>query len=168
LREWNVRINQKHLQYLPDFLNIPNYMGAARARIVIPVTTWTGDTSMKSQRTILSALALATAAVWTIPNAAEADDERFNRFNDRTTFVMDSARPHKSRSMASSAGTLTNRYNDRTSHVRDSERPYQRLEELSGSEIVARDVLFNQFSDRTANVRYSGRAHQYRSVTARR
>lgn len=123
---------------------------------------------MKSQRTILPALALATAAVWTIPNAAEADDERFNRFNDRTTFVLDGTRPHQSRSMASGAEALINRYNDRTSHVRDSERTYQRPEELSGRGVAAREVLFNQFSDRTANVRYSGRANQHRSATAQR
>lgn len=125
---------------------------------------------MKSQRMILPVLALATAAFSTLPGAAIADGDAFNRFNDRTTFVLDGARPYQHQSMASNAEALTNRFNDRTSHVRDSERPYQRLPAAvpSGNEVVAREILTNQFNDRTTHILDSARAYQQRSAIARR
>lgn len=126
---------------------------------------------MKRQHTLISALVLTTATFAALPGMTVAQNEPFDRFNDRTPYAVgDSTRPYQRHTPAPATATLASSgFNDRTAPVGDSTRPYQRPLAVPGDEVVARRVLFNQFGDRSApELRDSTRPYQYPAATAQR
>jgi hypothetical protein len=126
---------------------------------------------MKRQHTLVSALVLTTAAFAALSGAAVAQNDPFDRFNNRTPYaVADSTRPYQRATPAPATAPLASSgFNERTDPVGDSTRPYQRPLAAPGEERVARQVLFNQFGDRSApEVRDSARGYQYPVATAQR
>ena len=127
--------------------------------------------AMKRQHTLLSVLVLSAAAFAALPGATLAQNEPFDRFNDRTPYaVADSTRPYQRHTPAPASDALASSgFNDRTAPVGDSTRPYQRPLAVPGDEVVARSILFNRFGDRSAPVVHdSARPYQYPAATAQR
>lgn len=119
-------------------------------------------------------LVLATVAHVALPDIAQAGDQQFDRFNDRTSHVvLDSTRPYQRASTAADTTyttASTSGFNDRSFPVQDSTRPYQRRQSVAGTPtgIVERETLFNRFSERSQPILDSQRPYQRESYTAQR